>query len=75
MDDNEVLRHIVAGIPDVNLRNMARVQGFTSQEQLVHAFQEIRLEDWRSSVTSKGNENATVKRKDNKDPESNKSDK
>lgn len=75
VDDDEVLRYIVNGIPDVNLRDIARVQGFTSQEQLVYAFQEIRLEDRRSSVISKGNDNATVKRKDNKSAGTSKSDK
>ncbi|EZA52392.1 hypothetical protein X777_08885, partial [Ooceraea biroi] len=65
--DVEILGYIIDGIPDLNLRDLARVQGFTTREELLQAFQEIRLEDRRhpaSSAASKGKDDgATARRK------------
>lgn len=48
MADDEVLSY--DGIPDVQLRDMARVQGFESSQSLLQAFQEILLRDRNYSM-------------------------
>lgn len=45
MVDDEVLSYIIDGIPDVQLRDVARVQGFESSQSLLQAFKEISLRD------------------------------
>lgn len=43
--NDEILRYIVDGIPDPNLRDLARVQGFTTMDGILQAFEEISLKD------------------------------
>ena len=43
MDDDEVLSYIIDGIPDVQLRDVARLQGFRTSQSLLQAFEEISL--------------------------------
>ena len=43
MDDDEVLSYIIDGIPDVQLRDVARFQGFRTSQSLLQAFEEISL--------------------------------
>nr|XP_012145355.1 PREDICTED: uncharacterized protein LOC105663060 [Megachile rotundata] len=57
IDDDEIMGHIIDGIPDRNLRNMARVQAFTTKEQILQAFEEISLQDKGFAGTSTGSKN------------------
>lgn len=43
--DDEILGYIVDGIPDPNLRDLERVQGFTTTDRILQAFKEISLKD------------------------------
>lgn len=52
VDEDEILGYIIDGIPDMNLRDLARVQGFTTREEMLQAFEEIRLEDRRQPILS-----------------------
>lgn len=45
MNDDEVLNYIIDGIPDTQLRDVARVQEFESSQSLLQTFQEISLRD------------------------------
>ncbi|XP_067216755.1 uncharacterized protein [Linepithema humile] len=77
VNEDEILGYIIDGIPDMNLRNLARVQGFTTREEMLQAFDEILLEDRRyttSSTTSKANDDG-AKRKNNKSFKDNKDNK
>ncbi|XP_011884081.1 PREDICTED: uncharacterized protein K02A2.6-like [Vollenhovia emeryi] len=54
VSDDDVVGYIVEGIPDPNLRDLARVHGFTSRESLLAAFEEITLQDRDGSLASGG---------------------
>ncbi|KYN45284.1 hypothetical protein ALC56_00290 [Trachymyrmex septentrionalis] len=45
VSDNEILEYIIDDIPDMNLRDMTRVQDFSTREQMLQTFEKIRLED------------------------------
>jgi hypothetical protein len=45
IEDDEILGYIIDGIPDPNLRDLARVQGFTTKDDILQAFSEISLRD------------------------------
>lgn len=69
MDDDEVLGYIIDGIPDVQLRDVARLQGFNSMQSLLRAFEEISLRDRNctTSLSAKQDDRATSgKRKSDK---------
>ncbi|KMQ84805.1 hypothetical protein RF55_12848 [Lasius niger] len=51
IDEDELLEHVIDGIPDVALRDQARIQGFMSTDSLLKAFEKITLRD-RSGVGS-----------------------
>nr|XP_012150982.1 PREDICTED: uncharacterized protein LOC105663851 [Megachile rotundata] len=57
INDDEIMGYIIDGIPDRNLRNMARVQAFTTKEQILQAFEEISLQDKGFAGTSTGSKN------------------
>ncbi|XP_015602065.1 uncharacterized protein LOC107271021 [Cephus cinctus] len=42
--DGEILDYIIDGIPDPNLRDLARIHGFTTRDQILQAFDEISLQ-------------------------------
>lgn len=69
VDDDEILGYIIEGIPDMRLRDLARVQGFSTRDQMLQAFEEIRLEDRRHPTST------TTKSNDGTGAEKNKSDK
>lgn len=41
--DDEILGYIIDGIPDSNLRDLARVRGFMTKDEMLRAFSEITL--------------------------------
>lgn len=43
--DEDIVGYIIEGIPDHHLRDIARVQRFTSRESLLAALEEITLRD------------------------------
>ncbi|KAH8404313.1 hypothetical protein KR215_008556 [Drosophila sulfurigaster] len=43
LDNDELLEHIIEGIPELNLRNQARIQRFGDPEQMLQAFAHICL--------------------------------
>ncbi|XP_029155916.1 serine/arginine-rich splicing factor RS2Z33-like [Nylanderia fulva] len=43
VDEDELLEHIIDGIPDDTLRDQARIQGFSSTDLLLRAFSKIIL--------------------------------
>ncbi|KMQ86625.1 hypothetical protein RF55_14343 [Lasius niger] len=45
VDEDELLEHIIDGIPDVALRDQARIQGFVSTDSFLKAFEKITLRD------------------------------
>lgn len=47
--DDEILGYIVDGIPDPNLCDLERIQGFTTTDRILQAFKEISLKDRISS--------------------------
>ena len=51
MDQDEILSNIIVGIPDTQLRDISRLQGFKTSESLLQAFEEIFLSD-RSQTNS-----------------------
>ncbi|XP_043062863.1 zinc finger CCHC domain-containing protein 7-like [Drosophila yakuba] len=43
MDMEEVLEHLIEGIPSTSLRDQARIQRFANSEQMLLAFANVRL--------------------------------
>jgi len=44
VEEEEVVDYLIEGIPDVHLRNQAEVQRFSTKEELLEAFERVRLE-------------------------------
>lgn len=62
--DDEILEYVIEGIPDVQLRDQARIQLFNNVDALLQAFEKISLSDRVSSGSSKqgkGNFNQKMK--------------
>ncbi|XP_015514359.2 uncharacterized protein LOC107220321 [Neodiprion lecontei] len=63
LPEEEILQYIVDGIPDANLRDAARIHGFTTKAGLLQAFEEITLRDrsdtTRSTAKSENKQSAT----------------
>ena len=68
MDQDKILSNIIDGIPDTQLRDMSRLQGFKTSESLLLAFEEISLSDRSQTTTiAKGDSKGdSSKRKYNK---------
>ncbi|RLU26213.1 hypothetical protein DMN91_000006, partial [Ooceraea biroi] len=69
LSDDDILEYIIDGISDVSLRDLARVQGFTSRDEMLRAFDEITLRDKGgvTTATSKpGEKSGDAKRKSDK---------
>ncbi|XP_041630409.1 MATH and LRR domain-containing protein PFE0570w-like [Drosophila kikkawai] len=49
LDEDELIEYMIAGIPDVNLRNMAKLQNFSTKTEILEAFIDIELQ-WTSST-------------------------
>lgn len=45
VDENELIEHVIDGIPDVALRDQERIQGFTTMDSLLRAFEKVTLRD------------------------------
>jgi len=45
VDEDELLEHIIDGIPDTVLRDQACIQGFTSTDSLLKTFERVTLRD------------------------------
>lgn len=43
LPEDEMLQYVIEGIPDANLRDSARIHGFTTKESLLQAFEAISL--------------------------------
>lgn len=57
VNDDEVLGYVIDGIPDPNLRDLARVRGFTTMDEILQAFEKITLRDKsRAGVIVKSDE-------------------
>ncbi|KMQ91095.1 blastopia polyprotein [Lasius niger] len=52
VDDDEVLGYVIDGIPDSNLRDLARVQGFTTMDEMLQAFDGITLRTGGCAATT-----------------------
>lgn len=67
---DEMLKYIIDGISDSNLRDLARIQGFSTREEILKAFDEIALRDRSSPVAAtnsrQGERNGDAKRKGKK---------
>ena len=68
MDQDKILSNITNGIPDTQLRDMSRLQGFKTSESLLQAFEEISLPDRRqkTSIAKGDSKGDSSKRKYNK---------
>nr|XP_017019589.1 zinc finger CCHC domain-containing protein 7-like [Drosophila kikkawai] len=38
LDEDELIEYMIAGIPDVNLRNIAKLQNFSTKTEMLEAF-------------------------------------
>lgn len=45
VEEDELIEHVIEGIPDATLRDQARIQGFASADALLKAFEKIMLRD------------------------------
>ncbi|XP_011858346.1 PREDICTED: uncharacterized protein LOC105555908, partial [Vollenhovia emeryi] len=74
--DDEVLGYVIEGIPDPELRDLARVQGFTTRDEILTRFSQISLRDKgytaATTASSKGDDRSGgAKRKADKSGKSN----
>ncbi|EZA52868.1 Protein THO1, partial [Ooceraea biroi] len=70
LSDDDILEYIIDGISDVSLRDLARVQGFTSRDEMLRAFDEITLRDKGGVTTATsrpGEKSGDAKRKSDND--------
>jgi len=54
VDEDEIFGYIIDGISDMNLHDLVRVQGFTTREEMLQAFEEIPLDTWSHCQRSRG---------------------
>jgi len=67
IEEDELLGYVIDGIPDSNLRNLARTHAFKAKEELLLAFEGISLQD-PSGTTTKNRENVDKKNSDKRGP-------
>jgi len=76
VNDDEILGYIINDIPDMNLRDLTRVQSFTTRKEMLQAFEEIRLDDlWSQDQRPRSTTRVTAKCKSDKSFRNNKSEK
>ncbi|XP_070144618.1 uncharacterized protein [Drosophila kikkawai] len=61
LNEDELIEYMIAGIPDVNLRNMAKLQNFSTKTEILEAFIDIELQ-WTSSIQRNTQEQGPVHR-------------
>ncbi|XP_070529412.1 uncharacterized protein [Cardiocondyla obscurior] len=66
IENDELLEYIIDGIPDVGLRDQARMQGFSSIDGLLKAFEKIALRDRGTMGSSREGEKRTTTADDKK---------
>lgn len=50
MEDDEFMEYIIEGIPDQNLRNTAKLQCFSTKNEILQAFRNIELYSTRKTI-------------------------
>jgi len=58
VDQDEMLEHTIDGIPDVALRDQARIQGFVTMDSLLRAFEKVSLRDRGEAASGRRGERA-----------------
>lgn len=53
LPDDEMLQYIIESIPDSNIRDAARIHGFSTKESLLQAFEAISLRDQSESTKTR----------------------
>lgn len=65
IEEDELLEYIVEGKPDAAMRNQARIQGFTTVDSLVRAFEKVSLRDHNTTSMNRhaGDKSAVDKKR------------
>jgi len=58
VDEDEAIDYLIEGIPDMHLRNQAKVQRFSTKEELLEAFERVRLECEKKGRPPRANDKA-----------------
>jgi len=58
VEEEEVIDYLIEGIPDVHLKNQAKVQKFSTKEELLEAFERVRLECEKKGRLPQANDKA-----------------